>query len=76
MFEQNCLCFQIIREAKRTCPSIIYLPHIGQWWEVIGDATRATFLTLLQDLDPTLPLLLLATNDEHYSFLPDVVRII
>ena len=58
---------QIFREARRTSPSIVYLPHINQWWHVLGDTVRTTLLTLIQDLDPTSPLLLLATSEEKYE---------
>ncbi|PIK39842.1 putative ATPase family AAA domain-containing protein 2 [Apostichopus japonicus] len=48
---------------RRTAPSIIYMPHIVQWWQASGYTVKATFLTLLQDLPPTSPILLLATAD-------------
>lgn len=62
-----CGYYQIFREARRTSPSIVYLPHINQWWNVLGDTVRTTFLTLVQDLDPSSPLLLLATSEEKYE---------
>ncbi|XP_038056718.1 ATPase family AAA domain-containing protein 2-like [Patiria miniata] len=57
-------CAQIFREARRTSPSIIYMPHIHHWWETITDTTRATFLSLLQDLPPSAPVLILATSEK------------
>ncbi|XP_030838700.1 ATPase family AAA domain-containing protein 2 isoform X2 [Strongylocentrotus purpuratus] len=56
-------CAQVFLEARRTSPSIIYVPHIGQWWEACSATLQATFLTLLQDLPPSAPILLLATSD-------------
>ncbi|PIK51423.1 putative ATPase family AAA domain-containing protein 2 [Apostichopus japonicus] len=56
-------CAQVFHEARRTAPSIIYMPHIVQWWQASGYTVKATFLTLLQDLPPTSPILLLATAD-------------
>lgn len=67
--------FQVFREAKRTSPSIIYVPHIEQWWEVTGDSLKATFLQLLKDVEPTAPILLLATCDIHPGNLPGEVSI-
>ena len=61
---------QVFREARRTSPSVIYMPHIHQWWEATGETTRATFLTLLQDLPPTAPILVLATSDSSLRELP------
>lgn len=60
-------CAHIFREAKRTSPSIIYLPHVNQWWNVVGETVRSTVLTLIHDLDPSSPVLLLATSEETYS---------
>uniref|UniRef100_A0A3B4XMJ3 ATPase family AAA domain containing 2 n=1 Tax=Seriola lalandi dorsalis TaxID=1841481 RepID=A0A3B4XMJ3_SERLL len=54
-------CAQIFVEAKRTAPSILYIPHIGQWWETVGPALRATFLSLLSSIPAFSPILLLAT---------------
>lgn len=60
-------CAQLFREAKRTAPSIIYLPHVNQWWHVIGETVKRTVITLLHDLDPYSPVLLLATSEELYT---------
>lgn len=64
-------CFvQVFREARRTSPSIIYMPHIGDWWDVIHSTLQATFLTMLQDIQPDLPILLIATSETRYQHLP------
>uniref|UniRef100_A0A7N8WUA7 ATPase family AAA domain-containing protein 2 n=1 Tax=Mastacembelus armatus TaxID=205130 RepID=A0A7N8WUA7_9TELE len=60
-------CAKIFVEAKRTSPSILYIPHIGQWWETVGAALRATFLSLLSSIPAFSPILLLATCDLHYD---------
>ncbi|XP_031731941.1 ATPase family AAA domain-containing protein 2 isoform X1 [Anarrhichthys ocellatus] len=60
-------CAQIFVEAKRTSPSILYIPHIGQWWETVGPALRATFLSLLSSIPPFTPILLLATCNLEYD---------
>lgn len=48
-------------------PSILYLPHIGQWWETVGPALRATFLSLLSSIPAFAPILLLATCSLQYE---------
>lgn len=48
-------------EAQRTSPSILYLPHMEQWWETAGPALRASFLSLLGSIPSFCPILLLAT---------------
>ncbi|KAJ8273122.1 hypothetical protein GJAV_G00097700, partial [Gymnothorax javanicus] len=66
-------CTQLFREAKRTAPSILYVPHIQLWWDTVGTALRSTFLSLLQDIAPFCPILLLATCSMPYQRLfPEV----
>uniref|UniRef100_A0A8C9X482 ATPase family AAA domain-containing protein 2 n=1 Tax=Sander lucioperca TaxID=283035 RepID=A0A8C9X482_SANLU len=60
-------CAQIFVEAKRTSPSVLYIPHIGQWWETVGPALRATFLSLLSSIPAFAPILLLATCNLKYD---------
>uniref|UniRef100_I3MNR4 ATPase family AAA domain-containing protein 2 n=1 Tax=Ictidomys tridecemlineatus TaxID=43179 RepID=I3MNR4_ICTTR len=67
-------CAQMIREAKRTAPSIIYVPHIHLWWEIVGPTLKATFTTLLQNIPSFAPVLLLATSDKSHSDLPEEVQ--
>lgn len=72
------LCFmshalQIFIEAKRTSPSILYIPDIGQWWETVGSALRATFLSLLSSIPAFAPILLLATCNLQYAELDEEV---
>nr|XP_044999587.1 ATPase family AAA domain-containing protein 2 isoform X2 [Jaculus jaculus] len=67
-------CAQMIREAKRTAPSIVYVPHIHLWWEIVGPTLKATFITLLQNIPSFAPVLLLATSDKPYFALPEEVQ--
>ncbi|XP_064605176.1 ATPase family AAA domain-containing protein 2-like isoform X2 [Liolophura sinensis] len=67
-------CAQVFREAKRTAPSILYMPHIDRWWSVLSDTLQATFLTLVHDMDPSAPVLLLATSDSSYVILESTLR--
>ena len=52
-----------VTEARRAAPSILYLPHIRLWWESANATLHATLLTLLDDIPPNLPVMLLATAD-------------
>lgn len=67
-------CAQMIREAKRTAPSILYVPHIHLWWEIVGPTLKATFTTLLQNIPSFAPVLLLATSDKPHPALPEEVQ--
>ncbi|XP_053918131.1 ATPase family AAA domain-containing protein 2B isoform X4 [Cuculus canorus] len=69
-------CAQIFREARRTVPSIVYMPHIGDWWEAVSETVRATFLTLLRDIPSFSPIFLLSTSESMYSELPEEVKCI
>ncbi|XP_041952498.1 ATPase family AAA domain-containing protein 2B isoform X3 [Alosa sapidissima] len=67
-------CAQVFREARRSVPSVIYMPHVSEWWEAISDTVRSTFLTLLQDIPSLSPILILATADCPYTHLPEGVK--
>ncbi|XP_029451862.1 ATPase family AAA domain-containing protein 2B [Rhinatrema bivittatum] len=69
-------CAQIFREARRTVPSVVYMPHVGDWWEAVSETVRATFLTLLQDIPSFSPIFLLSTSETMYSELPEEVKCI
>ncbi|XP_027027133.1 ATPase family AAA domain-containing protein 2 isoform X2 [Tachysurus fulvidraco] len=62
-------CAQLFCEAKRTAPSILYIPHMQRWWDTVSSALRATFLSLLQDIPSFSPILLLATCNLPYHSL-------
>uniref|UniRef100_A0A672S1G3 ATPase family AAA domain-containing protein 2 n=1 Tax=Sinocyclocheilus grahami TaxID=75366 RepID=A0A672S1G3_SINGR len=69
-------CAQVFREARRCVPSIIYMPHISDWWEAISETVKSSFLTLLQDVPSFTPLLILATAETIYQQLPDELKCI
>ncbi|XP_033120277.1 ATPase family AAA domain-containing protein 2-like [Anneissia japonica] len=64
-------CAQVFREARRTCPCVIYMPHVAQWWLACSETMKATFLTLLEDLPSTTPILLLATSEASKEDMPE-----
>ncbi|KAM9268187.1 LOW QUALITY PROTEIN: ATPase family AAA domain-containing protein 2-like [Morus bassanus] len=68
------MCAQLMREAQRTAPSIIYIPHIHLWWEAVGATLKATFTRLLQNIPTFAPVLLLATSDVHHPDLPQEIK--
>ncbi|XP_051811082.1 ATPase family AAA domain-containing protein 2-like isoform X2 [Acanthochromis polyacanthus] len=64
---------QVFCEAKRTSPSILYIPHIQQWWDTAGQALRASFLSLLGSIPSFSPILLLATcSVPHQELDPEI----
>ncbi|NXY27316.1 ATAD2 protein, partial [Pomatorhinus ruficollis] len=67
-------CAQLMREAQRTAPSIIYVPQIPLWWETVGPTVKAVFTTLLQNIPTFAPVLLLATTDVKHADLPEEIK--
>ncbi|XP_030003963.1 ATPase family AAA domain-containing protein 2-like isoform X2 [Sphaeramia orbicularis] len=67
-------CAQVFCEARRTFPSILYLPNIHQWWEAAGAALRSSFLHLLEGLPSFSPVLLLSTCSVHVQQLDPEVQ--
>ncbi|XP_068198096.1 ATPase family AAA domain-containing protein 2B [Antennarius striatus] len=67
-------CAQVFREARRSVPSVVFMPHVSEWWETVSDTVKSTFVTLLQDVPSFSPVLILATAETHYSQLPDEMR--
>ncbi|KAK8571557.1 hypothetical protein V6N13_047229 [Hibiscus sabdariffa] len=52
----------IFGEARRTTPSILYIPHFNLWWDNAYEQLRAVLLTLLEELPSDSPILLLGTS--------------
>ncbi|KAF7824278.1 ATPase family AAA domain-containing protein [Senna tora] len=52
----------IFSEARRTTPSILYLPQFDVWWETAHEQLRAVLLTLVEELPSDFPILLLGTS--------------
>ncbi|XP_025757835.1 ATPase family AAA domain-containing protein 2 isoform X3 [Oreochromis niloticus] len=67
-------CAQVFCEAKRTSPSILYIPHIQQWWDTAGPALRASFLSLLGSIPSFSPILLLATCSVSFQQLDPEIQ--
>lgn len=65
---------QIFNEAKRHKPSIIYIPAIISWAAAVSDATKATVKGLLDSLDPSDPILLLALAEGTFEEVPSDVK--
>ncbi|KAL6656331.1 hypothetical protein ACP70R_007157 [Stipagrostis hirtigluma subsp. patula] len=61
----------IFGEAKRTTPSILYLPQFHLWWDTAHEQLRAVLLTLLNELPSNLPVLLLGTSSVAFTDLEE-----
>ncbi|BGP21552.1 AAA family ATPase [Rhodotorula toruloides] len=67
-------CVQLFVEAKRHKPSILFIPSLVTWCASVGETVRSTIKGLLDGLDPSDPILLLAVVDGHFSEVPADVR--
>ncbi|NWY91557.1 ATAD2 protein, partial [Loxia curvirostra] len=67
-------CVQLMREAQRSAPSIIYVPQIHLWWDTIGTTLRSVFTTLLQNIPRFTPVLFLATSNVQLRDLPEEIK--
>uniref|UniRef100_A0A1D1Z3E2 ATPase family AAA domain-containing protein At1g05910 n=1 Tax=Anthurium amnicola TaxID=1678845 RepID=A0A1D1Z3E2_9ARAE len=61
----------IFGEARRTTPSILYLPQFQLWWDTAHEQLKAVLLTLLEELPSNSPILLLGTSSVPYGELDD-----
>lgn len=61
----------IFGEAKRTTPSILYIPQFHLWWDTAHEQLRAVLLTLLNELPSNLPVLLLGTSSVVFTDLEE-----
>lgn len=61
---------QVFQEARRNPPSVVYLPGLGQWWDLVPHTVQSVFLMHLQKLDMNSPVLILATSDAELKELP------
>ncbi|XP_072746443.1 ATPase family AAA domain-containing protein 2 isoform X1 [Anoplolepis gracilipes] len=67
-------CVQVINEAARNVPSIIYIRSIDKWWPLVPETVKAVLLCHIAALDPSLPILILATCDATYQDLPNQLK--
>ena len=56
------VCFQIFRQARRTAPSIIYMPNVRKWWESAPVTVQHTFEALLKSLPASVPVILIGKS--------------
>ena len=56
-------------------PGVLYIPHLCMLWDTISETVRATLTTLLLDIPPTAPLLILALSNRPYASLSPEVQV-
>lgn len=61
----------IFAEVTKRLPCILYMPRIDHWWTSLPETLRLFLCSLIEDLEPHLPVLLLATSATPISELPE-----
>ncbi|XP_014615607.1 PREDICTED: ATPase family AAA domain-containing protein 2-like [Polistes canadensis] len=61
---------QKVKGARRTLPSLLYIPDILAWWNLVDETARVVFASLMRDLDNTVYMLILTTANSTYEDLP------
>jgi len=67
--------FQIFKELPKHLPAILFIPNIGEFWTSLTFSLQKLFLELLESLDITLPVFILATSLYDFKDLPKEVKI-
>ena len=67
-------CAQLFTEARRSAPSIIYIPDIENLWSKLSESVQYMFISSVRTLPPNLPILILiALEIESFDDIhPDV----
>ena len=50
------------------------MPYLNELWGVMTESLKVTFLTLVRGMNPSCPILLLATSEAKYPQLDDQVK--
>ncbi|XP_066591635.1 ATPase family AAA domain-containing protein 2-like [Prorops nasuta] len=50
-----------MKAARRSLPSLLYVPDILSWWSLVDEAARVVFTSLIRDLDRSINMLIITT---------------
>ncbi|XP_043584640.1 ATPase family AAA domain-containing protein 2-like [Bombus pyrosoma] len=67
---------QKMKMARRSLPSLLYIPDILAWWDLVDEAARVVFTSLMHGLDRSVHILILITANCSQADLPaDIVSL-
>ncbi|XP_022910734.1 ATPase family AAA domain-containing protein 2-like isoform X2 [Onthophagus taurus] len=69
-------CIQVFQEVKRNVPSVLYIPCVDQWWNLVSETVKTIFNNQLECLEPNSPILIFATANSIYSELSEELQFI
>ncbi|KAK3682641.1 hypothetical protein B0T22DRAFT_290854 [Podospora appendiculata] len=65
----------LFTEVRRHKPSVIYIPNVDVWWTSIGDSAITAFTTMLRNIPPADPVLLLGTSETVPEYItPEILK--
>ncbi|XP_012272865.1 ATPase family AAA domain-containing protein 2 [Orussus abietinus] len=64
---------QKVKAARHTLPSLLYVPDLLAWWDLVDEAARVVFASLLRGLDRTVHMLVLTTANCSLAGLPEEI---
>lgn len=67
---------QKVKTARHTLPSMLYVPDILAWWDLVDETARIVFTSLIKGLDRSVHMLVLATIFCDSSNIPIEVLLI
>ncbi|KAK2577984.1 hypothetical protein KPH14_008416 [Odynerus spinipes] len=65
---------QRVKAARRTLPSLLYVPDVLTWWNLVDETARVVFISLMRDLDSSVNMLIITTANSSYKDLPSEIR--
>ncbi|KAK3401112.1 hypothetical protein B0T20DRAFT_160695 [Sordaria brevicollis] len=65
----------LFTEVRRHKPSVIFIPDVDAWWMTLGDAALTTFTTMLRQIPPTEPVLVLGTAETSRELVPPPIML-
>eukprot|EP00118_Oscarella_pearsei_P018622 m.191381 g.191381 ORF g.191381 m.191381 type:complete len:2209 (+) comp39449_c0_seq4:329-6955(+) len=68
------VCVQVIREAKKRSPSILYLPDLMSIWETVTSSFHSVFLSLMNGMKCSTSVLTIATCEMALQAIPKELR--
>ncbi|KAG7204579.1 hypothetical protein KM043_005000 [Ampulex compressa] len=67
---------QAMKTARRSLPSLLYVPDILAWWDLVDEAARVVFASLMQGLDRSVHMLVLTTaNCQQEDIPPEIASL-
>lgn len=64
---------RLFTEVKRHKPAVIFIPNIGTWYTTMPQLAYSTFVTMLRSIPATDPVLLLATAEDEFKTVDEVL---